>query len=203
MSSSRKPILLIGTHLAALVAGLLIFRPASTSEGGNQQAKAHPANAADAASAASGAEQGSAATKAPARSNTGPGPSVHLLAWKALAHDGLTRPERMKASAVILRQWVKEDWQAALDTVMKETPDDFALLSEFNGVFADKAVEMWSVIESKRYGLSTMNLRGAWLQALRRLDAEQLACIEKELPENAREGLRPPKPPAPNTIELR
>ncbi len=193
MTTSRKRLLFIGTHLAALAAGILLFSPAGGISGSAGKEKG-PAGDSPPAASESGSSHGTAATKAPARTNAGPGASVHLLAWKALAHDGLTRPERMKASAVILRQWIQEDWQAALDTVMKETPDDFALLSEFNGVFADKAVEMWSVIESKRYGLSTVTLRNFWQQSLRRLDEATLARIEKELPENARVGLRPPKP---------
>lgn len=197
MSNPRKGLLLFGTHVVALAVGVLLFRPTGSSRNTDREGQG-TGGGSTALVAEPGLGHGDAATKAPARAHDGPASSsVHVLAWKALADDGLNRPERLKASAVILRQWIKEDWHAALDAVMNETPDDFSLLlGEFDTVFADKAAEVWPIIESKRYGVMSVNLRHAWQKRLLRLDAAELDCVEKQLPEKAREGLRPPKPNA-------
>jgi hypothetical protein len=185
MSNSRKSLLWIGTHLVAVAAGVLLFRPEATASKDAEHAASAVVPALSAAE--SGTSQAPAAGKAPTRPSSGPTASVHQLAWKALAHDGLTRPERMKASAVILRQWIQEDWQSALDTVMKETPDDFSvLLVEFEDLCAREPADIWSLIESKRYGVTTVTLRNTWQDSLRRLSEEDLRRVTEKLPESGK-----------------
>ena len=121
----------------------------------------------------------SSASRSPRHSVPAPKNSVHLVAWKGLASEGLTRPERMKASSVILKEWIKNDWQSALDTVMSEPPDDFALLVEFQPAITGHPEEVWSIIEQRRYGILTKDLRGQWDSAVRKLDD---ASLEKLAP---------------------
>lgn len=177
----------IASHLVALVAGVLLFRSSEDSstvaDGGQTGSEGRAA----AAEAGSGTGQASVSGQAPPRAaSEGPPPSIHRLAWKALAYEGLDRPDRLKASAQILRQWVQEDWQGALDTVMKETPDDFELLVQFEDVFRRNAGEVWPLIESKRYGVSTLRLKQVWLGTVSRLNPEQRRKAMEGLPEAAR-----------------
>ena len=185
MSNPRKSLLWIGTHLVALAAGVLLFRPDSQASKDAENASSGLVPALSAAEP--GTSQAPASGKAPSRMTTAPTASVHQLAWKALAHDGLTRPERMKASTVILRQWIQEDWQSALDTVMKETPDDFSvLLAEFENLCAREPADIWSLIESKRYGVTTVTLKATWQNSLRRLSEEDLRRVTEKLPESGK-----------------
>ena len=128
-------------------------------------------------------------TAPPRALREGPAAGVHRLAWKSLAYEGLDRPERLKASGLILQEWVKDDWQAALDTVMKETPDDYELLLHFDEVFRREAGEVWSLIESKRYGVSTQSLKARWLAKISSLDEAQRLEAMKGLPEEARKAI--------------
>jgi predicted TIM-barrel fold metal-dependent hydrolase len=112
------------------------------------------------------------------------------VAWKALAAEELTRRERMKASAELLREWIKDDWQGALDTMMKETPDDFALLVEFQPCFASHAEDVWTLIETKRYGILTKYLRNQWVSAILRLDEDRIRQLAATLPEPGKKAVQ-------------
>jgi hypothetical protein len=190
----RKALPWIGTHLVALAAGMWLFRPdvgasPAANDGGKAQAAATAAAVEEgAAPGAAGASRGRASLPRPAHDGP-PAASVHHLAWKALAYDGLDRPERLKASALILKEWIKEDWHAALDTVMKEPPDDYELLVHFEDVFRRDAGEVWSVIESKRYGVTTARLKGRWLGTIRQMEDEQRRKTVEGLPEEARKAI--------------
>ncbi|WP_035614077.1 hypothetical protein [Haloferula sp. BvORR071] len=182
---SRSPALryaiLAGSHLLALVIGILIFRrevpaaPAATAKAETPAAAASPSHPSNSAAPTSGTPH----VRAPLRSQA----SVHQVAWRALADQDLTRPERMKASAVILREWIASDWEAALDTVMQETPDDFELLGEFHDLFAREPEEIWPLIESKRYGVLSKSLLGHWQKSLARRDEASLRQLAESLPE--------------------
>lgn len=175
------------SHLVALVAGVLLFRTAGDRPAAMDSSQTGSDGRAAAAEAGSGTGQSSVSGKAPPRAaSEGAPPSIHRLAWKALAYEGLDRPDRLKASAQILRQWVQEDWQGALDTVMKETPDDFELLVQFEDVFRRNAGEVWPLIESKRYGVSTLRLKQVWLGTVSRSNPEQRRKAMEGLPEAAR-----------------
>lgn len=186
-TSLRKALPWIGTHLIALAAGVWFFKPPA---GTGQMGKTGEDPA-----AVEQPEHGSAgvAGKAPARATHDPSPaSVHKLAWKALAYENLDRPERLAASKQILKPWIKEDWQAALDTVMKETPDDYQLLIHFDELIRNQPGAVWAVIESKRYGVSTVSLKARWLGALRGLDETKRREIAAGLPEAARKEIEEP-----------
>lgn len=180
-SPRQRTLLLIATHLAALAIGIVLFRgsPKDTGIAPNSGAPSATANAANEPAAAIAP----AATRPTRKTTPAPKNSVHLIAWKALAEEGLTRPERMKASAEILRQWIKDDWQSALDTVMSEPPDDFALLVEFQTVIAKHPEEVWSLIEQRRYGIVSKDLRNQWNSAVRKLDDAALAQLAASLSE--------------------
>ncbi|QJE94314.1 hypothetical protein [Luteolibacter luteus] len=182
----RKALPWIATHAVALAAGIWFFRPdVEASTMGKADAPAAIASA-----GAGDADRAKVSGKAPARpAHEGPQASVHRLAWKALAYEGLDRPERLKASTEILKQWIKEDWEAALDTVMKETPDDYELLVNFQDVFRREPAVMWSIIESKRYGVSTVSLKGRWLVAIRGLDEAKRGEVMDALPESGRKAV--------------
>lgn len=187
----RKALPWIITHLLALAAGVWLFRPDA---GASLDANAGGGDrtAPGAAAAVEGVGRGATAAsgKAPPRpAHEVPSASVHRLAWKALAADGLSRPERLKASAVILRQWVQEDWLAALDTVMKETPDDYELLIHFEDTFRRNPGELWSLIESKRYGVTTARLKNRWLGTIRNMEEQQRREVIEDLPETARKAI--------------
>ncbi len=132
-----------------------------------------------------------------------PKASVHLAAWKALASEGLSRPERMKASALLLQGWIKEDWRAALDVVMKETADDFALLDEFHDVFAREPEAVWQMIDEKRYGVLSQSLIGRWQSALVLRDEASVRKLAETLPERGKqaalESLKMSKPGEPHS----
>ena len=182
----RKALPWIGTHLLALAAGVWLFKPgAGASSTG--KADAHPA----AAAVAAADEQAAAPSrKAPPRPAHEASPaSIHKLAWKALAYEGLDRPERLEASGLILKQWVKEDWQGALDTVMKETPDDYDLLVHFDEVFQREPAAVWSIIESKRYGVVTRSLKVRWMGSIGRLDEAARQEATASLPESVRKEI--------------
>lgn len=182
-SSSR--LVLVATHLAALVLGLVLFRaftPAASNSPGNS-ASATPAATGISASETPTPSPSSRAkprTKEPSKN------SVHLAAWKSLASQGLTRPERMKASALLLQGWIQEDWQTALDVVMKETPDDFALLDEFHEVFTREPEAVWQIIEQKRYGVLSHTLLGRWQSALANRDEAFVRSFAETLPERGK-----------------
>jgi hypothetical protein len=102
--------------------------------------------------------------------------------WAALAHEELSRPERLQVSREILRRWIREDWQEALNAVMKETPDDFELLEEFHDLFRTKPAAVWAIIERKPYGVLTHHLRSQWMLALATASEESLAELQAQLP---------------------
>lgn len=180
-SSSR--LILVATHLAALVLGLLLFRALSPADPNNPDTAAS-ANPAAARSPASETPDSSSRTKP--RIKEASKNSVHLAAWKSLASQGLTRPERMKASALLLQGWIQEDWQTALDVVMKETPDDFALLDEFHEVFSREPEAVWGMIEEKRYGVLSHTLLGRWQSALANRDEAFVRKFAETLPERGK-----------------
>ena len=94
----------------------------------------------------------------------------------------------MKASALLLQGWIKDDWRAALDTVMKETPDDFALLNEFHDVFAREPEAVWQMIEEKRYGVLSQSLIGRWQSALLTRDETSVRKLAETLPERGKQA---------------
>ena len=96
----------------------------------------------------------------------------------------------MKASAELLREWIEDDWQGALDTMMKETPDDFALLMEFQPCFASHAEDVWTLIETKRYGILTKDLRNQWVSAIQRLDEDRIHQLATTLPEPGKKAVQ-------------
>lgn len=180
MKASR--LLLVVSHAAALVAGLLLFRsfaPAGHETTASTKSAAPPTAAREAATHSS---------RPRVRTEQAPKTSVHLAAWKALASQGLARPERMKASALLLRGWIKEDWRAALDVVMKETPDDFALLNEFFDVFAREPEAVWQIIEEKRYGVLSQSLIGRWQSMLVLRDEASVRKLAETLPERGKQA---------------
>lgn len=182
-SSSR--LILVATHLAALVLGLVLFRAFSPAAPNN------PDSAASAKPAATGSPASETPAPAPSsrtkpRTKEASKNSVHLAAWKSLASQGLTRPERMKASALLLQGWIQEDWQTALDVVMKETPDDFALLDEFGDVFTREPEAVWQIIEQKRYGVLSQALLGRWQSALVNRDEAFVRSFAETLPERGK-----------------
>jgi hypothetical protein len=180
-----KTPLLIVSHAAAVLLGLLLFRSVVPGEPSPQNTPATAVAKPD--------EQKAAATEPSASSNKTKGnslpaskASVHLSAWKALASEGLTRPERMKASRLLLQQWIKEDWRSALDMVMKETPDDFELLDEFHFAFSREPEAVWQIIEQKRYGVLSQSLVSHWQSALVRCDAATIRKVAETLPERGK-----------------
>ncbi|WP_367873947.1 hypothetical protein [Luteolibacter sp. Populi] len=182
----RKALPWIGTHLLALAAGVWLFRPdAADSAAGNVEAEAVAATLEE-QGAGPAERSGTGRPRTPREASAA---GVHRLAWKSLAYEGLDRQERLKASGLILREWVKEDWQAALDTVMKETPDDYELLLHFDEVFRRDAGEVWSLIESKRYGVSSQSLKARWLVRISSLDETQRREAMEGLPAEAREAI--------------
>lgn len=181
-SPRQRTLLLIATHLAALAIGILLFRGSPKNPGVAPDSGVASATA-NAASESAAAAPAPAASRPSRKATPAPKNSVHLVAWKALASEGLTRPERMKASAEILREWIKDDWQSALDTVMSEPPDDFTLLFEFQGVIAKHPEEVWSLIEQRRYGIVSKDLRNQWDTAIRNLDDATLGQLATSLSE--------------------
>ncbi|MEK7951579.1 hypothetical protein [Luteolibacter soli] len=186
-----KTPLLIVSHVAAVLLGLLLFRsfqpagPTPDELAATSSAKPAPQEAT--------APESSPPAKGTTKSNnrTGqqaPKASVHLLAWKALASENLTRPERMKASRQLLQKWIKEDWHAALDTVMKETPDDFALLDEFAETFTREPAAIWQIIEQKPYGIATHALLGRWQSSLVNCDEATVRKLADTLPERGKQA---------------
>lgn len=178
-SSSR--LILIATHLAAMVLGLVLFR-AFTPAAPNNPDTSSSAKAAATQSSASEIPTPAPLSRSKPRTKETSKNSVHLAAWKSLASQGLTRPERMKASALLLQGWIQEDWQTALDVVMKETPDDFALLDEFSDVFTREPEALWQIIEQKRYGVLSHTLLGRWQSALANRDEAFVRSFAETLP---------------------
>jgi len=184
-SPVRRRVLLGVSHLLALLLGLLLFRsfsPAAASAAVAESTGKSPATETTDPTASP------AAKDKRTRSETSSKTSVHRIAWKLLAAEGLTRPERMKASAEILEGWIRDDWQAALDTVMKEPPDDFALLEEFHEFFVREPDAVWKLIEEKRYGVLSATLRGHWQAALGECDEAVIRQVAATLPEPGRQA---------------
>lgn len=170
--------ILIATHVAALCAGLLFWRSPSNPQKALEVAGRSKTSALEGGKApfAPGPSRPKSVAEALAK------PSVHKSAWMALAYEGLPRPERMKASALVLKGWIREDWRAALDTVMRETPDDFDLLDEFQDTFVREPEAVWQLIEEKRYGVLTKSVRDRWMTAIGRQDTTTLRALIDRLP---------------------
>jgi len=182
-----KSPLLIVSHIAAVLLGLLLFRSIRPAE--QASADSSPASAPQAQVKETVAVESPASpTKPKVRSEQASKASVHLSAWKSLASEGLTRPERMKASHLLLQQWIKEDWRSALDMVMKETPDDFELLDEFHLVFSREPEAVWQLIEQKRYGVLSHSLLGRWQSALVLCDEATVRKLAETLPERGKQA---------------
>ena len=184
-----KTPLLIVSHVAAVLLGLLLFRsvrPAGQASEASSPAPAPKAQVQETAPVESPTASSSA--KAKVRTEQASKASVHLSAWKALASEGLTRPERMKASRLLLQQWIKEDWRPALDMVMKETPDDFDLLDEFHLTFSREPEAIWQIIEQKRYGVLSQTLLGRWQSALVNCDEATVRKLAETLPERGKQA---------------
>lgn len=182
---STSRLLLVATHLAALVLGLVLFRAFTPAAPNNPDTSASATPAAARSSASETPAQAPSSRTKP-RTKEASKNSVHLAAWKSLASQGLTRPERMKASARLLQGWIQEDWQTALDVVMKETPDDFALLDEFSDVFTGEPEAVWQIIEQKRYGVLSHTLLGRWQSALVNRDEAFVRSFAETLPERGK-----------------
>jgi hypothetical protein len=168
----HRPLLLVFTHGAALALGLVLFKSFAASGGSATAAvvsREDPAGEVETSPAESSASRNHARPR-----ENGVKRPVYASAWKSLAYENLPRPERMKASAVILRDWIREDWHAALDTVMRETPDDFVLLDEFHTTFAREPEAVSRLIQEKRYGVLTKMLLDHWTQALSSQDEATL-----------------------------
>jgi hypothetical protein len=182
-----KTPLLIVSHVVAVLLGLLLFRsvrPAGQAPEESARAAASTAQLQEPAPT----EPPAPFTKTKVRTGQASKASVHLSAWKALASEGLTRPERMKASRLLLQQWIKEDWRSALDMVMKETPDDFELLDEFHLVFSREPEAPWQIIERKRYGVLSHSLLGRWQSALELCDEATVRKLADALPEKGKQA---------------
>ncbi|RYD49547.1 MAG: hypothetical protein EOP85_01400, partial [Verrucomicrobiaceae bacterium] len=179
---SRRPAVLIATHAAALCAGLMFFRPPSQAQGGPLDIDSRESPAASSEMVPAAGESGRPRRTAESPVNS----STHRAAWKVLAHQGLPRPERMKASAVILRGWIRDDWREALDAAMGETPDDFSLLAEFQDTFVREPEAAWQLIEEKRYGVLTRAVRKQWITAVGREDDATLKKLIETLPVSAK-----------------
>jgi hypothetical protein len=160
------PVLVV-SHLAALAIGWLWLKPGTA--GGSPPPPSQ--GAATPPAPALVEEAASPASPPPLRSRLSPA-SSHRAAWQALAAEKLSRPERLGASRVILKQWIADDWQTALDVVMQETPDDFELLGAFQETFQRDPAALWQIIEQKRYGVLTRHLRWPWVTAAFKLEKE-------------------------------
>ncbi|HEY1123671.1 MAG TPA: hypothetical protein VGE67_18790 [Haloferula sp.] len=183
----KTPILII-SHVAAVLLGLLLFRsiqPAAPASNTSSQAAAAEAPAPPQETAI---DSPAGSNKIKVRTEQASKASVHLSAWKALASEGLTRPERLKASRLLLQQWIKEDWRSALDMVMKETPDDFELLEEFHIAFSREPEAVWQMIEQKRYGVLSQSLFDPWRSSLVNLDEPTVRKLAEGLPERAKQA---------------
>lgn len=189
-SRSRVTILLILSHAAAVGAGLYLYRDLPSADSGKQDVLDGTASerVLDCSEIQQEGRSDRARTRSQAEIMAGK-TSVHQKAWKLLAYDKLPRPERLKAGAVILRQWIRDDWQAALETVMHETPDDFVLLEEFHDVFVREPEAVWSLIEKQPYGVMTCKIRDHWLIALGREDPATLLQLAEKLPASGKAAL--------------
>lgn len=182
----KTPLLII-SHVAAVLLGLLLFRsvrPAAQVTDTSSQAPAEaPAQPQEVHT-----DSPAASNKIKVRTEQASKASVHLSAWKALASEGLTRPERLKASRLLLQRWIQEDWRSALDMVMKETPDDFELLEEFHTAFSREPEAVWQLIEQKRYGVLSQSLFDRWRSSLAKLDEPTVRKLAEGLPEKAKQA---------------
>lgn len=176
----------IATHTFLFGAGILIFE---TFQSGKARALPEPAAALEKSATPPREADDDVKSDATRRTNSSRSPeaardstAAYRRAWKDLAYEKLTRPERMAASRDILRQWIGKDWQEALDVVMKETPDDFALLDEFRDQFAREPKAMWALIEDKRYGVLTYHVHAQWRQAIFPLDLHSLSTLLQDAP---------------------
>lgn len=180
-----KTSLLIVSHITAVLLGLLLFRSAGPAE---QRAEESSQTTKRQTHEIVARESLPISIRTKARIGQTSKTGIHYAAWKSLAFEGLTRPERMKASRLLLQQWIKEDWRAALDMVMDETPDDFGLLDEFLPVFSREPEEVWQMIELKRYGVLSQSLVGRWQSALLRFDEATVRKLAESLPERGRQA---------------
>lgn len=111
----------------------------------------------------------------------------YRVAWRELARDRIPRPERLEVSREILREWIAEDWQSALSTVMAETPDDYkGMLKEFHEVMRSDPVGVWSIIEDRKFGVTTAHLETEWATTLANLGKNEIAEVSARLPEKGR-----------------
>lgn len=178
---------LIISHVAAVLLGLLLFRSVRTPEQAPDAFSQATASQAQAQTATT-SDSPAGSSKIKSRTEQASKASVHLSAWKALASEGLTRPERLKASRLLLQRWIQEDWRSALDMVMKETPDDFELLEEFHTAFSREPEAVWQLIEQKRYGVLSQSLFDPWRSSLVKLDEPTVRKLADSLPERGKQA---------------
>lgn len=171
---NRKSALLAATHAAAIVAGVMLARPA------HQPASPTDARPVDEPAKATAIVQPADPSPSPRRSARAPSQwrgSEYARAWKALRSAKLSPKERLRLQQELLKEWADIDLVAAIESALEESWDrDGAgyydptgpLLGVLSKALAKDPAASWDMIRGRQFGVATGMVRHVWLEAVGR-----------------------------------
>ncbi len=174
----RSIILLVASHLAVIVSGVVLARQLGTSS-------AKPADHRSSARHSTSVNRGR--TETPADRPLGQWRTrEYAAAWNAVRLGTLTTKERIKLQRELLAKWAEVDLQAAIKAALGESwipeagyPGSYVdpagpLLGALSGYFVGNPDASWELIHAGEFGMANGVLRQLWMRAVGEKDSRRL-----------------------------